>query len=82
MSERIKSNMDIPFDTQKEGLKKLEDMVQQREKARGSNWYQVWQKDCKKFANKLLQSGADEEDIATVMSWTSKKDCYCGIVWY
>ena len=74
--------MNVPFDTQKEGLKKLEDMVKEREKAKGSRLYQVWQKDCKKFANKLLQSGADEEDIATVMSWTSKKDCYCGIVWH
>jgi len=74
--------MDIPFETQKEGLKKLEDMVKEREKAKGSRLYQVWQKDCNRFANKLLQSGADEEDIATVMSWTSKKDCYCGIVWH
>lgn len=74
--------MDISFNTQKEGLKKLEDMVKEREKAKGSRWYQVWQKDCNRFANKLLQSGADEKDIATVMSWTSKKDCYCGIVWH
>ena len=72
--------MDISFNTQKEGLKKLEDMVKEREKAKGSRLYQVWQKDCKRFADKLLQSGADKEDIAVVMSWTSKKDCYCGIV--
>lgn len=71
--------MNVPFDTQKEGLKKLEDMVKEREKAKGSRLYQVWQKDCKKFANKLLQSGADEEDIATVMSWTSKGEYYCGV---
>ncbi len=74
--------MNIPFDTQKEGLKKLEDMVQQRENARGSSWYAVWKRDCKRFADKLLQSDADKEDIAVVMSWTSKKDCYCGIVWH
>lgn len=74
--------MYIPFDTQKEGLKKLEDMVQQRENARDSSWYAVWKRDCKRFADKLLQSGADKEDIAVVMSWTSKKDCYCGIVWH
>ena len=39
--------MDISFNTQKEGLKKLEDMVKEREKAKGSRLYQVWQKDCK-----------------------------------
>lgn len=71
--------MDIPFETQKEGLKKLEDMVKEREKAKGSNWYQVWERDCKRFADKLLQSGANEEDIVAVMSWTGKGECYCGV---
>ena len=71
--------MDIPFSSVKDGFEKLEEMVKEREKAKGSNWYQVWEKDCKRFADKLLQSGADEKDIATVMSWTGKGECYCGV---
>ena len=71
--------MDIPFSSVKDGFEKLEEMVKEREKAKGSNWYQVWEGDCKRFADKLLQSGADEKDIVAVMSWTSKEECYCGV---
>ena len=62
--------MDIPFETLKEGLQKLEYMVQAREKLRDTSFYEEFAKDCCKFADKLLQSGADKEDIAAVMSWT------------
>ena len=40
--------MDIPFNTQKEGLDKLEKMVQVREEMKGCRWYDVWQEDCKR----------------------------------
>ena len=62
--------MEIPFHSLKEGLYILERMVQEREKMRDCRWYQIWEKDCIKFADKLVKAGADEDDIAAVMSWT------------
>ena len=72
--------MDIPFNTQKEGLNKLEKMVQVREEMKGCRWYDVWQEDCKNFADKLIEAGADEKDIAVIMGWRVEKECYCGIL--
>ena len=73
--------MEIPFNTIEEGREKLEIMVQAREKARGCRWFRVWQRDCNRFADKLIRAGANREDIYTIMSWTSNKDCYCGVMW-
>ena len=72
--------MDIPFNRQKEGLKKLEDMVKERENMKGCRWYDVWQEDCKNFADKLIKAEADEKDIAVIMGWRVEKECYCGIL--
>ncbi len=62
--------MEIPLHSLKEGLYILEKMVQEREKMRDCCWYQIWEKDCIKFADKLVKAGADKDDIAAVMSWT------------
>lgn len=40
-----------------------------------------WSKDCKRFANKLIEANADENDIVTIVGETSsRKEKYSGIV--
>ena len=63
--------MYIPFSSIKEGLAKLEEMVQLREKEKDTSFYEVWKRDCNRLADKLLESGADKEDVAVIMSWTT-----------
>ena len=49
---------------------------------RGCRWYDVWQEDCKNFADKLIEAGAEKEDIQAMIGWTSNtKECYCGVLW-
>ena len=71
--------MDIPFYSLKEGLQKLEYMVQNREKSRDISLYGTWVKDCEKFADKLIEAGADKEDVVTVLDWETPQGYYCGI---
>lgn len=40
-----------------------------------------WSKDCKRFANKLIEASVDKSDIVTIVGETStSKEKYSGIV--
>jgi hypothetical protein len=55
------------FETVEQGIEKLKEAVELRNKMGGALYYNILNDDCCDIANKLFEMGADKEEIQKIM---------------